>query len=460
MTYPMAKSDKQPYSRYAKRGTWGVGMVQKIKASTSDPKQRTDDAGLAEKLLNLVRADWLEGTWSAEAKRFVPSLLLGVYVADQQGRRLSKREACTIMNADPATSGPKYIKLAEERGLIEIERRPAKDRRKDFLSPTPHLNEIINRELYHIAYGLGVVASEKPTDNQREVEGKRPARRNSPKAETVELRHLREKPKRASAKLHARDLDKLNERIERNPTDTAAYLKRANLYCVMGKRVGVDRDGQAYYGAMLRSAIADCSKVISLEPTCSGAYLLRAASRTQLQEHKSALEDLNKAIELAPANPIAYAQRASVYRHTGDIMAAMRDLDHAITVDQSNSELFRTRALLRAINGDFDGAIKDYTEAIQADPSDPYGYIDRGWAYEASGNVALAEADYLEFKKSRSSNLFRADISRGALYADLGDREKALANFNCALHDPDIEVASNRRDLMYVRERIRQLEEK
>jgi hypothetical protein len=97
-------------------------------------------------LLQLVRGDWLPGTWSAEACRFVPSLLLGVYVAHLEGVRLTKREGAALMNADPASSGPKYIALAEEAGLISIERRPDIDRRKDFLSATPTLVEFFEKE--------------------------------------------------------------------------------------------------------------------------------------------------------------------------------------------------------------------------------------------------------------------------------------------------------------------------
>src|SRR5437879_5723329 len=93
---------------------------------------------VARRLLRVMRGEWLEYVGvSQEARRYLPSLFVGLFVAEQQGQKLSKREACTIMGADVASTGPKYIDAAEQAGLIRIEKKPPEDRRKDFLHSTP-----------------------------------------------------------------------------------------------------------------------------------------------------------------------------------------------------------------------------------------------------------------------------------------------------------------------------------
>ena len=121
----------------------------------SDPAEREalegQEKALVREMLRLVRGDWLDAALPVEARRFLPSLLLGVYIANLEGKRLSKREACAIMNADPGTSGPKNIALAEECGFIIIERKPAEDKRKDFLKATPQLTQLIEQQLASLA---------------------------------------------------------------------------------------------------------------------------------------------------------------------------------------------------------------------------------------------------------------------------------------------------------------------
>lgn len=104
---------------------------------------------LATQVLAFVRGDWLNYSWPREAQRFLPSLLLGVYVSHLQGHRPTMREGAAFMHADPTTSGPKYIRQAAEAGLIRIENHPH-DKRKYILTPTELLIRLINTELSKI----------------------------------------------------------------------------------------------------------------------------------------------------------------------------------------------------------------------------------------------------------------------------------------------------------------------
>jgi len=85
----------------------------------------------------------------------MPTLLLAVYLADKRGETLTKKRASEIMRVDPGKTGAKYIALAEQHGLIRIERKPAEDLRKDLLRPSARLKELIDCELVSVARIVG-----------------------------------------------------------------------------------------------------------------------------------------------------------------------------------------------------------------------------------------------------------------------------------------------------------------
>jgi hypothetical protein len=59
------------------------------------------------------------------------------------------------MNADPTSSGPKYIKQAQEAGLIAIETKPAEDRRKDLIEPTAKMVSLVEDALNRVGTSEG-----------------------------------------------------------------------------------------------------------------------------------------------------------------------------------------------------------------------------------------------------------------------------------------------------------------
>ncbi|MBL8158176.1 hypothetical protein JNK62_01415 [bacterium] len=110
---------------------------------------RQPDIALAAYLLDFMRGTWLDYSWSREARRFLPSLLLGVYVWHRRGKYPTMRDAAAFMHADPASSGPKYIRQAADAGLIRVENHP-RDKRKYILFPTEKLMHLMDKELTKI----------------------------------------------------------------------------------------------------------------------------------------------------------------------------------------------------------------------------------------------------------------------------------------------------------------------
>jgi hypothetical protein len=151
------------------------GTEQAASVEHGDPQVSQDVARWA---LRLVRGEWLNAPVPVEARRFLPMLLIGIYEADKEGRRLSKREASALMGADAAATGVKYISVAEKAGLVVVDRRPPDDRRKDFVRPTSLLKGILVRELGGIHYSrtsdARTAAESSPTQSSSMQQGSLP----------------------------------------------------------------------------------------------------------------------------------------------------------------------------------------------------------------------------------------------------------------------------------------------
>jgi hypothetical protein len=96
----------------------------------------------------------LDRSFSPEARRHLPALLLRLYVADADGTAVTMRQACEIMGVDFRNTGPRYIRLAQERGLLTIVERPAEDRRKTLLRATDKLRKLVAHKVDGLLWRL------------------------------------------------------------------------------------------------------------------------------------------------------------------------------------------------------------------------------------------------------------------------------------------------------------------
>ena len=90
----------------------------------------------------------------------IPPLLFGLYLARKRGKKITKAEACDLMGVDRATTGPKFIRALEADGLLNVDRHPDIDKRKDFLSPTKKLDQLVEGELLRLARNLTCCADD------------------------------------------------------------------------------------------------------------------------------------------------------------------------------------------------------------------------------------------------------------------------------------------------------------
>jgi len=142
-----------------------------------------------------------------------------------------------------------------------------------------------------------------------------------------------------------------------------------------------------------KSAIADLTKAIEMDPKMIAAYDGRATGRLIQEDFDGAIADNTKVIELDPRNERAYQARGVAKLYKKDFASAADDFSKAIELDPKNMLPYEKRSEAKEGLGDFDGAIADATKAMELKPNDIGLYRDRARYYKKAGKPDLATAD-------------------------------------------------------------------
>lgn len=119
-------------------------------------------------------------------------------------------------------------------------------------------------------------------------------------------------------------------------------------------------------------AIADFSRAISLEPSNSGYYLIRANAKERKRDHAGAAADYARAIEFAREDKdVLYLVRAEAREQAGDLDGAIADYTRAIDINPKFADAYHGRGLAKQKKGDPKGAAADLARARQLTPAQP-----------------------------------------------------------------------------------------
>jgi tetratricopeptide (TPR) repeat protein len=208
-------------------------------------------------------------------------------------------------------------------------------------------------------------------------------------------------------------------------------LRHAEVYFL--RAVTLDGAGR------VEEAVADCSMALHLNPEHAGAYNSRGLIRGRLGRLDEALKDFSQAVRLAPKWFLPYLHRAQLAHGRGQLDAALTDYDSAVELVKEASpgpagpegdptaalvycrrgdvrfDLFREEeaeadfaeagrrhpAAAAGYRGDmwlrrsnFSRALEAFAQLVQLRPQDAQGYLGRGLAQEARGELEEAAADY------------------------------------------------------------------
>ncbi len=242
-----------------------------------------------------------------------------------------------------------------------------------------------------------------------------------------------------------------------------AQLKRSRAY-VLATVFG--SPGYDDYDKAVGAAIADCSRVINVDPENFVGYVCRGFAYSYIFSNKEAFADFSRAIKLAPTNSNVYFSRGEAYSRSdqvgsaiadfsqaikldtqfadayyfrgsmytrkkfADAQRAKADFSQAIQIDSSKVDYYRARGELRYSTGEYQGAISDYTQVIQRLPS-ASAYVDRGFALAALDRDNEAMADYNQAMRLVPGHIM-AYYGRGLVFAKRGDKEAALSDLQQA----------------------------
>lgn len=180
-----------------------------------------------------------------------------------------------------------------------------------------------------------------------------------------------------------------------------------------------------FYKGSLPEAFTDFDRAIELAPNDSQAYYLRGYAYYLSNNNSMAIRDFSRAIELAPDFASAYFFRGVLYQ---DLQSqdAVEDFSRAITLDPTNFQYYQGRGNIRSRLGDYQGAVEDFTKVIELAPSGN-AYSERGLVLAALGRYREAIADY-DQAISLVPRHYVAHYGRGLARAELGDIEGALSD--------------------------------
>ena len=165
--------------------------------------------------------------------------------------------------------------------------------------------------------------------------------------------------------------------------------------------------------------MADFDKAIELKPDFALAYFQRAQKRASIADdlrdpdekqalYLQALADANEGIRLEPKDAKFVALRARQYNRLGDYEATERDYTEAIRMEPTASAYEERANFFVYVKKDLHAALADYTTAIE---------------------LSKKEYALMGYSDTPHIMLYR---SRGKVYEQLGELEKAAADFEKA----------------------------
>jgi tetratricopeptide (TPR) repeat protein len=213
-----------------------------------------------------------------------------------------------------------------------------------------------------------------------------------------------------------------------------------------------------------KPALEHYGRAIELAPNSPSGYFARGEFYTAIGDYHRALADLNRALEIEPSDPSPLRTRATAYAGLEQFDKALADLATLIDARPHDGRAHFAAGEVHMGMGNWESAIGELTQAAEIHPLWFLVYKRRAMAYLNLGQYPKALADLkqaLELFPKDTSTLWYSDsllakaprefregllqladkaversplpgeayADRGALYARLGDHDKAEADF-------------------------------
>jgi tetratricopeptide (TPR) repeat protein len=130
-------------------------------------------------------------------------------------------------------------------------------------------------------------------------------------------------------------------------------------------------------------------------PVLANLYFFRGIAFSRAGKHRSAIADYSSAIELNPLWFAPYHNRGADYRALRQPKRAIADFNSVIRLSPRSADAYVARGVVYHLDlGQRRRAIADYNRALKIDPKNGAALINRGRAYQELGLKKRAIRDY------------------------------------------------------------------
>jgi tetratricopeptide (TPR) repeat protein len=130
-------------------------------------------------------------------------------------------------------------------------------------------------------------------------------------------------------------------------------------------------------------------------PVLANLYFFRGIAFSRAGKHRSAIADYSSAIELNPLWFAPYHNRGADYRALRQPKRAIADFNSVIRLSPRSADAYVARGVVYHLDlGQRRRAIADYNRALRIDPKNGAALINRGRAYQELGLKKRAIRDY------------------------------------------------------------------
>ena len=236
-------------------------------------------------------------------------------------------------------------------------------------------------------------------------------------------------------------LDCFNRMIEQAPNRFVGYQARAKAAWGLGRRADALRDidhavrlaadnplllaERADYHFRQRafaSAIADCDKVLSLDPGWAPIQGLRGECHAALGDTPAALRDLSEALAADPPHAMHYhSARAKLLLDCEDWQACCRECDAILLLNADHFHAHQWRGLAHRELQELPTAYEDLTRALAIRPESTLTRLARALVQQEVGSLPGAMEDCEIILKREPDNVHARqlwDACRSALKLD------------------------------------------
>jgi len=195
-----------------------------------------------------------------------------------------------------------------------------------------------------------------------------------------------------------------NEYVDRaisfEPSNSVAYLQRANVRQLMGNNTGavddlivaisIDKDNSVALGRLVAMSNDDYNAVITgltsamqQAPAVGMFVYLRAVIAMSHYRYKAAIDDFHYIIDENLYNYHGiYGSLAQCYLGIGKYQEALTEINQAMSMTSDNGQYYILRAKIRRAMGDYDRALESATSALDKLPASPAAMIEKGLCLE------------------------------------------------------------------------------